>query len=68
MDGWLDYNTDGTGTLAITNVSGSDAQTNKSIQIIDIAGTSNAIFTPLTNFVFYGAVPFGNYLSHQVYE
>ncbi len=62
-------NTSGTGILAVKNVGGSGAQTNEGIKIVDIAGTSNATFTLLGDYVFQGApAVVGGAYAYQLYK
>lgn len=62
-------NTTGTGSIRVTNVGGTGAQTVEGIRIIDVAGTSSASFALLGDYVFEGdqAVVGGAY-AYRLYQ
>lgn len=65
----VDGNTSGTGSIRVTNVGGTGAQTVEGIRIIDVAGISNASFSLLGDYVFEGdqAVVGGAY-AYRLYQ
>lgn len=62
-------NSTGTGSVRVTNIGGTGAQTIEGIRIIDVAGTSSASFALLGDYVFEGdqAVVGGAY-AYRLYQ
>ncbi len=62
-------NTTGAGSVRVTNVGGTGAQTDEGIRIIDVAGTSSASFALLGDYLFEGdqAVVGGAY-AYRLYQ